>query len=220
VKTRDRILEAARGLFNEEGLPQVSSNRIAAELGISPGNLHYHFRRKEDIVAWLLRRFAESLRPFADAHESVHAIDDLWLTLHLTFEAIDHYRFIYRDIDYLMREYPALQGAARELTAERLEAMRRVYEKLAAGGVIAADGEQLEALALQTVLTTTAWYSFGRLTAPSAQQGAGGDSSGAAAYHLLMLLSPYVNDDARRYLEYLRSKYVRAGAALRDRRAG
>jgi AcrR family transcriptional regulator len=66
VRTRDRILEAARTLFNDEGLAQVSTNRIATELDIRPGNLHYHFKKKEDLVGWLLRRLTESLRPFAD----------------------------------------------------------------------------------------------------------------------------------------------------------
>ena len=212
MKTRDRILEAARRLFNEEGLPQVSTNRIAAELGISPGNLHYHFRRKEDIVVWLFRRFGDSLRPFAAAHASVQAIDDLWLTLHLASEVIDRYRFIYRDIDYLVREYPALHGPARELTAQRLQSMRHIYDKLAALGVIVAADEQLAALAFQTVLTSTAWYSFDRLASPPAQQD---QWSGAAAFHLLMLLAPYVSDDARGYIEYMRSKYLPASTAAR-----
>ena len=83
MRTRDRILETARNLFNDEGLAQVSTNRIATELDISPGNLHYHFKKKEVLVAWLLRRLTESLRPFADSHESVEAIEDLWMTMHL-----------------------------------------------------------------------------------------------------------------------------------------
>jgi len=55
--TRDRILEASLVLFNEHGIAAVSTHRIAAELGISPGNLHYHFKSKEQILSWLFRRF-------------------------------------------------------------------------------------------------------------------------------------------------------------------
>ena len=62
-KTRDRILEAALRLFNDEGLPAVSTHRVAAELGISPGNLHYHFKTKRLIVAWLFRRYEDRLEP-------------------------------------------------------------------------------------------------------------------------------------------------------------
>ena len=76
-KTRDRIVDAARRLFNEHGLPAVSTHRIAAEVDISSGNLHYHFRSKRLIVAWLFRRFEDRLTPCLDAAASATALDDL-----------------------------------------------------------------------------------------------------------------------------------------------
>jgi AcrR family transcriptional regulator len=56
VKTRDRISRAALALFNERGEAHVSLAQIAGRLGISEGNLWYHFRTKRDLVAEL---FAE-----------------------------------------------------------------------------------------------------------------------------------------------------------------
>ena len=47
--TREKILEAALDLFNEYGLSKVSQRLIAEKLAISPGNLTYHFKLKEDI---------------------------------------------------------------------------------------------------------------------------------------------------------------------------
>ena len=57
MKTRDRILECALALFNQEGEPNVSTLEIANELGISPGNLYYHFHGKEPLVLELFERF-------------------------------------------------------------------------------------------------------------------------------------------------------------------
>ena len=206
MRTRDRILETARNLFNDEGLAQVSTNRIATELDISPGNLHYHFKKKEVLVAWLLRRLTESLRPFADSHESVEAIEDLWMTMHLALEVIDQYRFILRDVDFLVREYPALVVPLRELVGRRIAAMRAVLEKLRGLQVIDATDEQLTALVLQAVLANTAWHSFENLL----PVGARGSVSGTrpVAYHLLVMLSPYVNEASRPYLDYLRGRYA------------
>ncbi|MGD9950375.1 MAG: TetR/AcrR family transcriptional regulator [Desulfobulbus sp.] len=50
MKTRDKIINIALQLFNDQGTKAVSTNHIAATAGISPGNLYYHFRNKEDII--------------------------------------------------------------------------------------------------------------------------------------------------------------------------
>ncbi len=50
MKTRDKIIDAAIQLFNEQGTKGVTTNHIAAAVAISPGNLYYHFRNKEDII--------------------------------------------------------------------------------------------------------------------------------------------------------------------------
>ena len=50
MKTRDKILAAALTLFNEQGEHKVSTNHVAAHLGMSPGNLYYHFKNKQAII--------------------------------------------------------------------------------------------------------------------------------------------------------------------------
>ena len=50
MKTRDKIVDTAIQLFNEHGTKAISTNHIAAAAVISPGNLYYHFRNKEDII--------------------------------------------------------------------------------------------------------------------------------------------------------------------------
>src|SRR5271156_3126584 len=59
--TRDRILETCRELFNERGPSEVTTAEIAQAVGISEGNLHYHFRRKPEIVLALFQEFRRAL---------------------------------------------------------------------------------------------------------------------------------------------------------------
>ena len=56
-KTKDRILQISLQLFNERGERLVTTNHIAAELGISPGNLYYHFRNKQEIIKQLAQQY-------------------------------------------------------------------------------------------------------------------------------------------------------------------
>lgn len=204
MRTRDRILEAARTLFNADAVSQVSTNRIAAELGISPGNLHYHFGAKQQIVEALFRRCAAEMAPFGEADATIEAIDDMWLALHLAFEVIERYRFVHRDIEYLVREYPDLLPRARAMTASYIEGARRMCRKLVSRRVLIATADEIDALAMQAVMNATCWHTFSNL-AP--QHAAAPGSTGYAAYHTLTLLAPFAAPGGRVYLDYLRSKY-------------
>ena len=48
--SRDRIIEKANRLFYTKGYNQTSFADIAQAVGITKGNLHYHFRSKEDLL--------------------------------------------------------------------------------------------------------------------------------------------------------------------------
>jgi AcrR family transcriptional regulator len=54
--TAGRILDHAHRAFNERGLAAVGVREIARDLGISPGNVSYHFPTKEALVAALIEK--------------------------------------------------------------------------------------------------------------------------------------------------------------------
>eukprot|EP01036_Dinobryon_divergens_P004509 gene4509-5963_t len=56
-RTAQRIAEVTLELFNRFGEPNVSTTLISSELNISPGNLYYHFRNKDDIVNSIFTQF-------------------------------------------------------------------------------------------------------------------------------------------------------------------
>jgi len=55
------ILESARKLFNESNTQAVTTNHIAKAMGISPGNLHYHYKNREEIIRLLYTQMREKM---------------------------------------------------------------------------------------------------------------------------------------------------------------
>lgn len=57
-RTRARIIEAARGLFNRRGFAEVSIDEIMGAAGLTRGGFYNHFRNKNEVYAETLRGFA------------------------------------------------------------------------------------------------------------------------------------------------------------------
>ena len=88
-QTRQRILDASLMMFNAQGEPNVTTNHIADELEISPGNLYYHFRNKDDIIEQLFAVYEQRMDAALVAPSGrLPGLEDVWLQLHLVFECI------------------------------------------------------------------------------------------------------------------------------------
>jgi AcrR family transcriptional regulator len=59
---RERIIEESLRLMNEQGAQSIGTTHISESLGISPGNLYYHFKNKEEIVRALFDRLEIDIR--------------------------------------------------------------------------------------------------------------------------------------------------------------
>ena len=120
-RTRERILVTALALFNEFGEPGVTTASIALSMNISPGNLYYHFHAKEKIVEALFAEFRQEIDAILTPPERrpPHA-EDIWLFLHLLFETILKYRFLYRDLNELLSRHRFLETQFRRVLAQKL----------------------------------------------------------------------------------------------------
>jgi AcrR family transcriptional regulator len=136
-RTRQRILDAACGLFNEQGTAPVTTNHIAAAAGLSPGNLYYHYADKQAIIRALFARYAAAYegrwRPAADAVHDLGALrDNVTAGMALTWE----YRFLAREMLALLRADPELRAAYREIYERRLGEWHAFGDRLAAQGLV------------------------------------------------------------------------------------
>lgn len=104
MNTRDKIIDTAISLFNEQGTKAVSTNHIAAAVGISPGNLYYHFRNKEDIIRAIFEQMdAYGLEQYQIVLSQVRP--GTMEAMERTFAMIQAYNWRYR---FFKRELTAL----------------------------------------------------------------------------------------------------------------
>jgi AcrR family transcriptional regulator len=204
-RTRRRILDESLRLFNEHGEEGVTTADIAAALGISPGNLYYHYRNKDEIVTQLFGRLEERLdiEPRVDA-DAAQAIEDLWLYLHLMLEAIWDFRFFYRNLHGVARRDRRLAQRFNRIAGRKLASIEGLCNGLAAQGALRADGEEIHALARNVLLVATYWLDFQALRR-GRDEAAG---PGRGAYQVMMLIAPYLAGEARRHVQRLGRAYV------------
>ena len=206
-RTRERILDASLLLFNRAGEPRTTTADIAHELEISPGNLYYHFRNKRDIVASLFSAFEQR---FSSVH--VHpvppsaGVEDLWLIMHLQFEAMWDYRFLYRDIDEIFSRERGLAGRFASLMRQLSRTVTEWCAAMIARGEMAAGEHELDALGHNVALVSTYWISYQKLR--SGERDEPVLTLNTAAYQTLSLVSPFLRGDARALLERLRRDYL------------
>jgi AcrR family transcriptional regulator len=208
-RTRERILSTALALFNRAGEPHVTTADIADEMNISPGNLYYHFRNKDDIIGELYAALESSLRPLLTLPAGdTPTIEDLWLFLHLLFEKMGEYRFFYRDLDEITSRNRRIALRFANLTRDGEGAVRALAEGLGAAGALQATPAERAALARNVALVATYWMSFQRIGRPAGAGDLAELDPGAAAYQVLSLIAPFLVGDARRLVEKLSEDYL------------
>ncbi len=206
-RTRERILETGLVLFNRHGAPRVTTADIADEMGISPGNLYYHFDNKDEIVFELYARYEEGVLPlYADRAGRALDVDDLWLWLHLLFEWMWKYRFLYRDLDQLTSHDAKLGARFGVLIRKGAATVIQFCRGLAEAGAMRASDREIEALAQNVVLVAAYWSSYDRVRRGAVDPPEG--DAGRAAYQVLALFAPYLDGDARGYFDRLATDYL------------
>lgn len=206
-RTRERIVETSLRLFNDFGEPNVTTTVIADELNISPGNLYYHFRNKDQIVNTIFAAFEREIGALlAGPRERELSAEDMWLFLHLLFEAIWRYRFLYRDINDLLSRNRMLEIHFKRLLESKSRAARLLCEGLVRAGEMQASAAEIQALATNMVVITTYWLSYEYVREPRNPRE--GDLLARGAYHVVTLVAPFLRGDARMLFERLSQEYL------------
>lgn len=206
-RTRERILETSLKLFNDFGEPNVTTQLIADELGISPGNLYYHFRSKDEIIESLFAVFERRIEDTLAAPERrLPDVEDVWLFLHLVFEAVWEHRFLYRDLTELVSRNRVLETHFQRIVAHQIRTAELICDGLVASGQMEAGRGEIRTLAVNMTMTATYWLSFEFVRQP--RRSIDSAALGRGVFHVMSLAAPYLQGRARALFERLAQDYL------------
>ncbi len=209
TSTKQKILDTSLALFNKQGERNVTTNHIAEALGISPGNLYYHYRNKGVIVSALFDRYqAQLLKALEAPQEAMN-----WRVKVYYFESLLasmwQFRFFHRDLSHLLHADPELARRYRAFVQAVTDRGAVIFGALRDSGIIEVDDEQLQGLMVNTWIIMSSWASLVHGLRPDA---AGDEALDErlmrhGIYQMICLEEPFLTGEAREHLEEMRARY-------------
>ena len=204
MKTRDRILHKSLELFNERGEPNVTTLLIADELDISPGNLYYHFKSKTDILTELFDWFEIEMNALLEVPDTPMDIEDQWFFLHLIFESIARYQFIYKDVVNVLGRHEKIKHRFQKIIRKKRSASLKILSSLQQQGSLQANQNELEALCENITLTATFWLNYSIISTAQRSD----EALARGVYQVISLVAPFLGHEPREQLNDLKKAYL------------
>jgi len=211
MKTKDRILHTSLALFNEEGEADTTTIDIANEMDISPGNLYYHFKGKDQIIAELFHQYEQALSHTLTApiEQPLSAdrshVEDNWYYLYVVMEEMYQYRFLYHNLDNILQRYPDVKRGFKRLIQLKRAALYAICQTLLQQAVIDARDQQLLGLVDNMTLNLTFWFNYSELLHDNRPPHI---TIHQGVLQLLTMVAPYLGDEELSFYRDCESIYA------------
>ncbi len=196
VTNRDKILQESVGIFNRMGAGSTSTNHICAALRISPGNLYFHFKNKEEIVFAIFERMCEETYSLWKTALSSGEFPPPLAFIEQSMEIFWRFRFFHREMYHLRRQDPELSRRWHKHLEKTRRFMRAAFAQWLRDGYVTAVGDAFTFRMINDIVLVTASSFFQFYESPDRP----------ATNKPLQLANQYL---ARFLLPYLSPEYVK-----------
>jgi AcrR family transcriptional regulator len=201
IKTKELIKNKALELFNEKGSHRITTNHIADAMGISPGNLYYHYGNKEEIIRDLFAEATAAFQKLWDVLTDVSAAEMLSL-FRESARVYYAYRFFYMEMPMLISRDPELAAVYSANHARNLEVYTRIAQSVMNRDRVNKMTEaEIRAIVVNGWIVSEFWLSYLFLS------GTGISEETVARYssQMLLMICPYLDEKTRMELGTLTS---------------
>lgn len=137
--TKEKIIKAAIALFNEKGYVNVKMRDIANALEISPGNLTYHFPKKEILLETIHEEIIAVRNELLANVQLIPSIVNIHQQLIPLLESYSRYRFFYIDILEITRAYPEVAKDHRSHIRKQTDYIKAILDYSVGSGNMKAE---------------------------------------------------------------------------------
>ncbi|CCN70260.1 TetR/AcrR family transcriptional regulator [Vibrio nigripulchritudo] len=160
MKTKLKIVLTALELFNERGERNVTTNHIAENLNISPGNLYYHFRNKQEIIQSIYDIYESELLNSFTPIESDNSVKLFETYMGSIFNMMWKYRFFYSNLPEILSNDSELHARYSATQTRLRENLRQICLLFRDAELLEMNDQEQEAVITNMHLIATNWFNY------------------------------------------------------------
>jgi AcrR family transcriptional regulator len=189
LSTKKKILLEAIKQYNQKGILTITSRHIAADIGISYGNLDYHFKNKETLLLAIYKQMRTEMDASYQSRDSKTNVFEYFFNLLLFLEQFQYkYRFFNQEVLEIVRAYPKISKLLKKTIELREEQMEKIFDELVAEGFLIEKSNETYLRLQHTIrIVITFWTSKQQVITNYRYSG-----EGEMTRHIWELLKPYL----------------------------
>lgn len=129
MSTKQKIIKTATKLFNEKGYSAVNLKELAQVIGISRGNLTYHFKNKKELLEAIVKEMWEKLVIEKEKTLQVPSFENMHNQTRLYHTFQKEYAFVF--LDTHVQNHPIVKDQFKAMIEQTIED----FHKMIAMGV-------------------------------------------------------------------------------------
>ena len=156
MSRKEAILNAALELFNETNTQSATTNHIAKAMGISPGNLHYHYKNREEIIRLLYKQLVDEMSLSVEALP--RTLQELLEHEKVLIQVQWKYRFFFKELLFLFSRDGELETLYIRDNLAHKERITQVMKNIQANGELHIPDDETLSFLVDSVLLSWQFY--------------------------------------------------------------
>lgn len=163
LSTKEKIIAQSLLLFNEFGVENITTRHIAKEMGISQGNLHYHYPNKDEILKVIFSNFQKEITGAQKFNGEAFDYQNMFLSMNENFKIMSTYRLFFQQNEVIWRRVPSIKKEITSLLSSKKTEILQLINLYKVEGRFRTEisTAQINFLAEQFIFTISSWLTAG-----------------------------------------------------------